>query len=215
MSDGTYNYIYDADGNTLTRIKISDGSETDYSWDNRDHLVSVKDFTGTGSSQVQIRQVDYEYDMFGRLIGRTLTPNTSRTAGTPVASRFINDLPSPLAGEGSGVTGSGNMVLAFDGTKALTDRCLWGPAVDQILADEQFSPSSGATPSNPGTTYWTLTDNQATVRDLITYGSLYDHLDLDAFGRRWWRSNSSASGRVGYTGSYYAPATALVHDGVR
>jgi hypothetical protein len=30
------------------------------------------------------------------------------------------------------------MVLSFDGSGNLTDRYLWGPAVDQVLADEQF-----------------------------------------------------------------------------
>ena len=30
------------------------------------------------------------------------------------------------------------MVLAFDGSDNLTDRYLWGPAVDQVLADEYF-----------------------------------------------------------------------------
>ena len=36
------------------------------------------------------------------------------------------------------------MVLAFDGSGNLTDRYLWGPAVDQVLADEKFTAGSAS-----------------------------------------------------------------------
>ena len=43
LSDGTYNYSYDADGNRIERSDIATGAVTDYVWDNRDRLVEVID----------------------------------------------------------------------------------------------------------------------------------------------------------------------------
>ena len=43
VSDGTYNYSYDADGNCTERTNIATGAVTDYVWDNRDRLVEVID----------------------------------------------------------------------------------------------------------------------------------------------------------------------------
>jgi RHS repeat-associated protein len=99
-----------------------------------------------------------------------------------------------------------NMVLAFNGTGALTDRYLWGPAVDQILADEGFTPTtSGEMPTASGTTYWAITDNQGTVHDLVNYAALVDHLVFDAFG------NLSSGGPFTFQheGTYYDEYTGL------
>jgi uncharacterized protein RhaS with RHS repeats len=41
MSDGTYNYQYDAEGNRTKRTKIADGSFDEYVWDYRNRLVSI------------------------------------------------------------------------------------------------------------------------------------------------------------------------------
>jgi RHS repeat-associated protein len=55
-----------------------------------------------------------------------------------------------------------NVVLRFDHNLALKSRYLHGPAVDQILADEQVTSTSSA-----GTTYWPLTDHLGSVRQLV------------------------------------------------
>ncbi|HZZ71753.1 MAG TPA: hypothetical protein VFE24_05840, partial [Pirellulales bacterium] len=157
LSDGTYNYTYDESGNMIKRVAISGGAESDYDWDNRGRLVMVTDKNSSGTT---LQTVANSYDMFDNLIGRTWTPYTSGVAGTPYTSRFIYDGPSTGSGQ------AGNAVLAFDGNESLTDRYLWGPAVDQILADERFIPSgSNQMPSSAGTTYWALTDNENSVRD--------------------------------------------------
>jgi len=84
------------------------------------------------------------------------------------------------------------MVLAFDGNDNLTDRYLWGPAVDQVLADEHFSLSgSNQLPSSPGTTLWALGDNQNTVRDMvIDAGVLAEHIAYSPFGQQVQISSS-------------------------
>ena len=217
LSDGVYNYTYDNDGNIIKRVAIGSGAETDYSWDNRDRLTAVDDFTGTGTSRVQMRDVSYVYDMFDRLIDETVT---AYSGGSPVTSsitstEFVFDFPSPLAGEGSGVRGQGgNALLEFDGTGALTDRFLWGPDVDQLLADESFSPTtSGEMPTAAGTTYWAVTDNQGSVRDAVTAADgVVSHIVYDSFGNITGGANPIL---FGYTGGYFDPLTGLIHEGER
>jgi len=92
----------------------------------------------------------------------------------------------------------GQIVLQFDdtsGTPELTHRYLWGPAVDQILADEVLPPPGpgegfGGDPlSTAGEVLWALSDHLGTVRDIAyhdpTTGNTLValHRSYDAFGR--------------------------------
>ena len=106
---------------------------------------------------------------------------------------------------------NGQMVLAFNSSgtspssKALTDRFLWGPAVDQLLADETV-----ADPCSPGVVDWALTDNQESVREWIgSNGSVTGQVDYSAFGQRSNASGFAAAADVifGYTGTFYDAAT--------
>ena len=91
-------------------------------------------------------------------------------------------------------------------------RYLWGPAVDEILADEQVT-----SPTQPGITYWQLTDNQGSVRDILTYSSgvttVADHIVYDSFGNVLSDSSSQTSNPVrhaiGFTGQMQDSATGL------
>ena len=67
----------------------------------------------------------------------------------------------------------GQIVLHFEadgqGDSQLAHRYLWGPAVDQILADEQVTD-----PTARGNVVWPLTDHLNTVRDLAAYDAETD-----------------------------------------
>jgi len=73
----------------------------------------------------------------------------------------------------------------------LRQRYLWGPAVDQILAEEDVD---GGTPE---LVKWTLTDHLNTVRDIARYDSQTDtttvvnHLVYDAYGNVTSETNSA------------------------
>ena len=95
---------------------------TTFTWDNRNRLTRA---TLKNSSGVTQQVVDYTYDAMNQLIGEKVTPYSDGEAGTPTVRRFVYD---PLTGE---------MQLAFNGSGNLTDRYLWGPMVDQVLADEK------------------------------------------------------------------------------
>ena len=66
LSDGTHNYTYDDEGNTLTKVRISDGQRTEYSWDYRNRMtqVVVKDSGGS-----VLRRENYTYNVFDQRIG--------------------------------------------------------------------------------------------------------------------------------------------------
>jgi RHS repeat-associated protein len=161
-----------------------------------------------GESWVKTEEIDYTYDVFNNLIGRQQTTYPSDGPATTVTQRNVFD--------------GTNMVLTFDGSGNLTDRYLWGPMVDQVLADEQFQPSGSGQdqlPTAPGNTLWALGDNQNTVRDVVNdSGTLEEHIAYSPFGQQVAVSSSysnSVTFVFGYTGAYTDVATADQLHGVR
>ena len=124
--------------------------------------------------------VTYVYDVFNHWIGETVT-----SGGTTTQTRFVYD--------------GNQIVMQFDktgtGALAATDfshRYLWGPAVDQLLADEQIGgPNAGV--------HWALTDNLNTLRDLATYNpttqttTVVNHREFSAYGELLSQTNPSTT----------------------
>lgn len=187
----------------IRQVTIATGAEIDNVYDVRNRLTSV---TNKDSSGRVTQVVGYTYDMFGDLIGRSLTVNTytgsstTPTTSTTTTARFVFD--------------GNQMVLAFDGSGNLTDRILNGPSVDQVLADEHYS-SPTASPTTAGSTLWMLGDNAGTIRDIVdNSGTLQDHLTYNSFGVLTGQSGPAAYGATdvifgGYTGAFYDSATGL------
>jgi RHS repeat-associated protein len=106
------------------------------------------------------------------------------------------------------------IVLQFhkDGANSvlLTDRFLWGPEVDQFLANKKVTSLSTA-----GTAYWTLADQLGTVRDLVTYDAGTDttshakHRRFDSFGNVTFDSATSLVVTFGFTGKMFDTRTGL------
>ena len=184
MSDGTYNYEYDGEGNRTKRTEIATGKVTEYVWDYRNRLtkVSFKDAAGN-----EIKTVEYTYDVNNRRIAKSIDADGSGLA-TPTVERYVYD--------------GQNIALTFDGNGTQTHRYFYGTGVDQILADE----------NGQGQVLWTLTDNQGTVRDLVDgTGTVQNHITYDSFGKITSQTNPvfttifSYTGREfdGETGQYY------------
>jgi RHS repeat-associated protein len=189
-------YTYDADGN-LTTATTSSGNYSAYAYDNRNRLISVTTFVDDSETQ----QIQYTYDVFNNLIGRSV----SAPGATTQNQSFVFDDPMD----------NGQMVLAFSSTGSstssatLTDRFLWGPAVDQLLADENSITSL----SSPGTVDWALADNEGTIRDWVdSSGVVAEHITYDAFGGQTGITNYDTFNPdvvFGYTGKFYDSATQL------
>lgn len=182
LSDGTYNYTYDADGNRISQTDIATGTVTDYQYDNRNRLtaVIVKDASGT-----VIQESQYTYDVFDNRIGTSYDSDGSGPA-PPVVERFVYD--------------RGQIDLVFDGSGNQTDRYLYGPAVDEVLADENAM----------GQIFWDLGDYQGTIKDVVdSNGVVQDHLVYSSFGQIISQTNPSLQPRFTYTGRETDPGTGL------
>jgi RHS repeat-associated protein len=142
------------------------------------------------SGGTQTQQVTYSYDAFNRLVKRTYQLTSG---GTVTTGYFVYD--------------GDQMVLELESDGDVTHRLLWGPAVDQALADEV-----GA----DGEVYWYFTDHLGSVRDVATYNTttnvttIANHIAFDSFGRRASETNSSLDDfDVGFTGKRFDRATGL------
>ena len=177
LSDGTYDYEYDAEGNRTKKTEISSGDYVEYAWDHRNRLVSV---TYRNSSDVKTKEVAYNYDAFDRRIGKDVDDDGNGTFDR--GERYVYD--------------GSDIVLVFTDAGALTERLLYGPAVDQPLASEAGS----------GDVRWMLADNQGTIRDVAEYDpgtdttSVVNHLQYGSFGIITAQTNASEEPRHTYTG---------------
>jgi RHS repeat-associated protein len=172
LSDGTYTYAYDNEGNRSARTSIATGEVTQYTWDYRNRLTSV---TTQDSSGTVTKSVAYTYDVYGQRIAKSIDTDGAGSSA-PQTERMVYD--------------GSNIALTFDETGIQTHRYLHGPRVDQILADETQTSVN-----------WALVDNQGTVRDVVdSQGQVLNHLIYDSYGQVTSETNSTVEFRYGYTG---------------
>ncbi len=164
-SDGVYTYEYDAEGNRTKRTAGS--ASTEYDWDHRNRLVSVRDYNGT----TLLQRVDYTYDVFNRRIGKRLDIDGDQVFDE--ATTWVYDGPH-ITVEFTDTDGDGSL------PHTLSHRYLHGPMIDMILADEQVT-----MPSEEGDVYWPLSDHLGSVRDVVDSSRVVqNHVIYDAFGNQ-------------------------------
>jgi RHS repeat-associated protein len=212
LFDGTYYYQYDAAGNRTARYqnavdKSLDSHATNitiYGWNNANELVSVKTYgtySAYSSSATPASEVDYGYDPFGEMVSRTVK-NSSGTVTS--AADYIYDGANP--------------VLVLNASGQVTERNLYGPAVNQIMATETVTPVSMGEQA-AGLVNWLLPNNQGTVRDVVQYSgvasNVVDHLVYDSFGNITAQTNATYQPFITYAGMMYDTATGLYYDNAR
>ena len=190
--------------------------------DVRNRLSEVTTRATAGGPATSI--VDYLYDAENRWIGENIDSTGDGQIDQEIrfaydGDQIVLEFDKDLSG------GSSSAMTASD----LSHRYLWGPTVDQLLADEQLPPlppregqgeggqgSGGQTTgydlTQPGTVVWALTDNQNTVRDLGVYNaqtgvtSIANHRVYDSFGNLLSQTNPATGNAAavdclfGYTG---------------
>lgn len=180
LSDGTYNYAYDNEGNLSKRTEIATGGYREFTWDYRNRLVAVIDKT---AANVATQRVTFRYDGFDRRIGKAVdtTPNDAVDA---LFSHFVYDREDILM---DFVDSDG----AGPNAPVLAERYLHGAGVDQVFAQDNAA----------GSIQWHLTDHLGTVRDLIdNTGAVASHIVYDSFGNIESQTNTSAGSRYLFTG---------------
>jgi RHS repeat-associated protein len=100
------------------------------------------------------------------------------------------------------------LALSSLSSSSVTNRYLWGPGVDFLLADEQLAPpASPASPVAAGNTLWPLGDHLGTLRDLADFGgtsfTITNHRVFDSFGRLTSETNASVDTHFAFTGKFF------------
>jgi RHS repeat-associated protein len=211
-SDGKHAYTFDLEGNLIQKTLLVNGSATGetlfFTWDHRNRLVSVERRPSPQSpASSATLLVTYAYDVFDRRIAKTVDADG---AGSAVAYResYVYDGPHILL-EFFDPDASGPQ------PSRLQSRRLYGPAVDQILAEDQFATNGTST------TYYPLTDWLGSVRDLVnSSGQVQKHIDHDSFGNVARVTNgsglpqsldSSPQSRLGFTAREFDKETGLLY----
>ncbi len=133
-SDDTFHYTYDAEGNTLSNVRISndpaDDKTVECAGDHGNRLTSVSLKSNAGTLA---QKVEHAYDAFDPLIGRAV--DVDGDTAIDETQRLIYD--------GQHVA----LLMADNGDGQ--NRYLHGAAIDMVLADERAT----------GDILWTLIDN--------------------------------------------------------
>lgn len=185
LADGRYQYQYDAEGNRVRRTDTATGDVTEYQWDHRNRLESV---TRKNAAGQVVHTVRYTYDGLDRRIGKEVDADGAGPAAAEV-ERFVYD--------GQHIT------MVLDGVGDLTYRYLYGPQIDQVLAQEEMA---------SGTVLWALADHQGTVRDLVnSSGAVVNHIQYDSFGQITSQTNPVVDFRFTYTGREFDAESGLYY----
>ncbi|MCA9135403.1 MAG: DUF4595 domain-containing protein [Planctomycetales bacterium] len=183
LSDGTYNYEYDNEGNMILRTEIATGDYRVFQWDHRNRLVSVSDFLTNGDP---VQRVEFEYDAFGRRIAKSVD-QTIGDAAAPSIVYFVYDRDHVLL---DFVDEDGDSIV----DPVLSVRYLHGPQIDQVLAQEV----------QPSNVEWILTDHLGSTRALVDVtGMISQRLDYDSFGDVIIEPGDGTGSRYLYTGREY------------
>lgn len=190
LSDGTFNYDYDNEGNLIRRTEIATGNYREFLWDHRNRLIAVFD---RDAASAEIQRVEFTYDAFDRRISKSVDTNPQDMIDA-VLTHFVYDRDDVILDfvDEDGAAGPNPLVLA--------QRYLHGPAVDQILAQEDSA----------GNVLWHLTDHLGTVRDLAdNNGAVTSHITYDSFGSAIVESGQSLDTRYLFTGREFDSETGL------
>lgn len=184
LSDGTYSYEYDKEGNRTRRTEVASGEVTEYQWDTRNRMTQVvtKDSAGAVT-----KAVEYTYDAYNQRVAKSVDSDGDG-AETATEERYVYD------GE--------HIALVFDGEGNQLSRYLHGPQIDQVLAEE----------TSDGEVSWALADHQGSVRDVIdSQGTVLNHITYDSYGQVTSETNPELDFRFGYTGRERDEETGLYY----
>lgn len=209
-SDGTYNYVYDNEGNLQNRWSPNGLGAEVFTWDHRQRLTSVTYYNGPGTI---IKKVEFRYDALDRRIEKRVDDGF----GGAVDGVFERNERYWSDGRDLLYVTDGNFVPNVSFGQMQT-RYLPGPAVDQVFADETIV----------GELLWALSDHQGTPRDFARNdapGTITNHVWYTAFGQpanervatgyysgsfAYWSLTNPASWRhlrTGFTSFEYDPDT--------
>jgi RHS repeat-associated protein len=159
--------------------------------------------TNKNTSNGEINRFEYAYDGDDHMIRRQVFLNGSSMPNLQQVFAY-SDGQITLQFEKAG----GGSLTRTD----LAHRYLWGPAVDELLADEDINSLTNAALNS---VLWPLTDHLGTVRDWIdSSANVLDHVEYDSYGKRL-DTTVTVDAAFGWTGRYRDPLTGLQYNNAR
>ncbi|MGB3205943.1 MAG: RHS repeat-associated core domain-containing protein [Crinalium sp.] len=183
LSDGVYNYEYDAEGNRTKRTKIADNTVDEYGWDYRNRLIAIVSKDAGGSV---LRTVGYEYDVYDQRVRKTVDGVVENYFIDRNQIAFVTD-------------GSGNQTFHY----------LYGLNVDSVMAQDTPSGMVWALADRLGSID-TITDENGVVvnkRTFDSFGQLLSETNPSVSFRYGYtgRELDLESGLAYYRARYYDP----------
>jgi RHS repeat-associated protein len=184
VADGSFDYAYDDEGNRISQTDRTTGDVTEYTFDHRNRLLSVRVKSAGG---IILRESTYRYDALNRRIAKSVDPDG---AGPQPA------IPTYTVYDGQHAWAD----WAADGS--VTMRYLFGDRTDEIIA--RWKPLAG--------TSWYLTDHLGTIHDIAnSSGQIVNSITYDSFGRILSQTNPEDGDRFSYTGREFDFDTGLYY----
>ncbi len=115
LSDGEFDYTYDAEGNLMRKTEIATGTLTEYTYDHRNRLLTAEERTSGG---LILNRVEYTYDVLNRRIAKTVNGQTTHS-----------------------VYDDANVWADFHQNGEIAARYLFAQGIDEILA--RYRPGEG------------------------------------------------------------------------
>jgi len=203
LSDGTYNYEYDAEGNMIRKTEIVSGEVREFEWDHRNRLTRVTDRASVGG--IITNEANYTYDALNRRIAKTVDAD-GEGAGVASTEHYVYDREH-VALEFTDADGP-----AATEQPVLVLRNLFGPGIDMILVQEVILPNGTptGTTSGGGGTRWLLADHLGTIRDIVdNAGAVLNHILYDSFGNILSQTDPLIATRYAFTGREFDAETGL------
>ncbi len=162
QTDGTFNYEYDNEGNTIRRTEIATGVVREYQWDFRNRLTFVTD---KAADNTVLMTAGYTYDVVNRRIAKTVDADGAGPQ-SEMLTTFVYDRED-IALEFLDPDANGPQAIS------LAVRNFHGPGIDQVLAREFTG----------GNTLWLQTNHLGSTTDVVdNAGALVWHITTDSFG---------------------------------
>ncbi|WP_158230985.1 peroxidase family protein [Rhodopirellula bahusiensis] len=195
LSDGTFSYEYDDEGNTVKRIEIATGNYRIFEWDHRNRLLALNDFMGNG---ILYQEIKFNYDAMNRRITKVVrvSPNSEFEESTIF---FIYDVENVIID----LTLSSNSgeIATFEESV----RYLHGIDTDQVISQETAKLSANIRLD------WLLTDQLGTIQAIASAnGTEVSTFRYDAFGNR--KDDESQIGRYGFTGREIDEESGMIYS---
>ena len=183
ISDGTYNYEYDNEGNMVRRTEIASGDYRVFEWDHRNRLVGVSDYTSDGMPSLR---VVFSYDGFNRRV--VIAANVDISSGLGASSsHFVYDREDVIL-DFMDPNENPAMDARFD------RRYLHGPSIDFVLAQELENQA----------VEWLLRDHLGSTQEVVlSDGTSSNSIRYSSFGITHDVSNEDMTTRYLFAGREY------------